>query len=227
MRPTLVLGDAYRLDVDTVWKPTAATPYSKEQTQIILDWDDTLLHTTWLKGNGYDPWTQSPLTETVAKECKNLAKIAIRLLKRAKKHGRVMIITAAIDGWVEASAAKFMPAILPHLMGVPIISARKYAPTPASRCAVLWKRRAFHDQLLCAPPRNVLSIGDGIPEQEAMRAVRRAPHLTLRTKIVKLLDNPCPNTLTEQLRKVLFFISQLVYHPDNLDLKAGLVNLPL
>lgn len=227
MRPTLVLGDARRLDVDTVWTPAAATPYSKEETQIILDWDDTLLHTTWLKDNGYTPWTQSPLTETVAKECKNLARIAIRLLKRAKKHGRVMIITAAIDGWVEASAAKFMPAILPHLMGVPIISARKYAPTPASRCAVVWKRRAFHDQLLCAPPRNVLSIGDGIPEQEAMRAVRLAPHLTLRTKIVKLLDNPCPNTLMEQLRKVLFFISQLVYHPDNLDLKAGLVNLPL
>ena len=46
------------------------------------------------------------------------------MLELAVKYGKVYIITNAAEGWVEFSAAKFMPDVLPVLDKVTIISAR-------------------------------------------------------------------------------------------------------
>ena len=46
------------------------------------------------------------------------------MLEVSVEHGKTYIITNAAEGWVEFSAKKFMPAVLPILQKVSIISAR-------------------------------------------------------------------------------------------------------
>lgn len=47
-----------------------------------------------------------------------------RMLEISVEHGKTYIITNAAEGWVEFSCKKFMPAVLPILQKVNIISAR-------------------------------------------------------------------------------------------------------
>jgi len=51
------------------------------------------------------------------------------MLNLAVSYGKTFIITNAAEGWVQFSAAKFMPSIVPILDKITIISARtKYEP---------------------------------------------------------------------------------------------------
>ena len=83
-----------------VWTPNMKP--KQHNSIIIFDWDDTLLPTTFLTPGGiFDE-----LTEAVEK-------------------GNVHIITNAGRGWVEYSAKRFYPSILPILSKIKIISARR------------------------------------------------------------------------------------------------------
>ncbi len=223
MPPRFVIGDSKNLTADTVWKLGSATPSIKEATQIVLDWDDTLLHSSCLADAGYKLPCLSPLPQAISEDCANLAKMVIRLIKRAKKYARVMIITAADHWWVKACMEKFMPELIPHMNSIDVVSARKYQKTYMS--PIDWKRATFRDELQKDYLRNILSIGDGIPEQEAMRSLG-CPAGVL-TKIIKLLPEPKVEVLIAQLENIIYALPDLLNSGENLDLKTGVVDVPM
>ena len=91
---------------------------------IVLDYDDTLLASSWLAQNGLRLDGTDPVPAEAARQLDSLAESAAALLRLAMGYGQVIIITNAETGWVELSAKKFMPSLLPLLMKVRILSAR-------------------------------------------------------------------------------------------------------
>merc|ERR1719162_1035584 len=92
-----------KLAYNKVWAPQAQRP-PKHQSVIVFDWDDTLLCTSWLNR-----------MEDSAETYEYLRKIAHhvrRVLEVALKSGHTYIITNAMHGWVEYSAAKWVPELL-------------------------------------------------------------------------------------------------------------------
>ena len=223
MPPTCVIGDSKNLTADTVWKLGSANPSVKEDTQIVFDWDDTLLHSSCLADAGYKLPCLSPLPQAISEDCAKLTQMVIRLIKRAKKYARVMIITAADNWWVKACMEKFMPELIQHMDGIEIVSARKYQKIYMS--PIDWKRATFRDELHKDYLRNILSIGDGIPEQEAMRSLG-CPAGVL-TKIIKLLPEPKAEVLITQLENLIYALPDLLNSAQNLDLKTGIVDIPM
>eukprot|EP00356_Strombidium_inclinatum_P012786 CAMPEP_0170493988 /NCGR_PEP_ID=MMETSP0208-20121228/14378_1 /TAXON_ID=197538 /ORGANISM="Strombidium inclinatum, Strain S3" /LENGTH=70 /DNA_ID=CAMNT_0010769973 /DNA_START=1112 /DNA_END=1324 /DNA_ORIENTATION=- len=57
-------------------------------------------------------------------QIRQLEKIAKVVLENSVRYGHTFIITNAGDGWVQFSAKRFMPSLLPVLKEITIISAR-------------------------------------------------------------------------------------------------------
>lgn len=228
------LNDSFGSDVAVVGAPIRSevvwvnTPLSKAETTIVFDWDDTLLASSWLITAGFDTYCLDAPTEEMVERCAPQAAAAKAILERAKSLGEVIIITNSVEGWIEKSCAIFMPAVVPLLRGMHIVYAQnryraRYGPSSA-----VWKEYAFMDEMedsFARPPglvRNLVSIGDGIPEQAAMRAVqivyeamKDGPTLV---KIVKMLDGPNPEVLQKQLEGLDSVLEAIVCQCESLDM---------
>ena len=116
---------------------------------MIFDWDDTLFPSSWvaerklrLDGGPLDADTRASLR---ALEAASLALLSAAL----ESVDRVIVITNAERGWVELSASRFVPGLLPYLSRITIVSARsdyesRYPDDPLS-----WKMAAFTDMTQC------------------------------------------------------------------------------
>jgi len=191
-------------------------------TLFILDWDDTLLPSSWLHQNGIsmnpssmDMGAKQHHTEV----CETVAPHVADLITRAKEFGQVMIVTNATKSWVEHGCALFMPSILTLILSLPIISAADlYEYTSSNPMA--WKRIAFQNDVLylafCGQPittRTVISIGDGEPERQAVHTLASSPYGSIVAKSLKFRDKPSPVMLVEELKATLkvipFFVASL------------------
>lgn len=99
---------------------------SPSQAVIIYDWDDTLCPSHWiqsqrprmsfLKPAPDEEWAQKPLRELEAQVTK--------LLTMSLELGRVVIVTNALEPWVETSCVNFLPGLLPVLEKIEVVYAR-------------------------------------------------------------------------------------------------------
>ena len=105
-----------------VWTPNMKP--KQHNSIIIFDWDDTLLPTTFLTPGGiFDE--DMDLNEIDSQKLLKLEELVSKILTEAVEKGNVHIITNAGRGWVEYSAKRFYPSILPILSKIKIISARR------------------------------------------------------------------------------------------------------
>ena len=85
------------------------------------------------------------------------------------KYGKTYIITNAGEGWVQFSAQKFMPSVVPVLSQITIISARaKYEKLTKDYSK--WKLHAFletQSHLGDAQIKNIIALGDNQLEIDA------------------------------------------------------------
>jgi hypothetical protein len=127
---------------------------------IVFDWDDTLLASTDLSCYGYGIDTNEGFAPAVETELKALERSVADLLKLAIDSGPVFIVTNSEAGWVQLSARRFLPAVLPLLDHITIISARSmyerlYPNSPAD-----WKVQAFLNMNGSFEGRTIMSFGD-------------------------------------------------------------------
>jgi len=97
-----------------------------EQTVIIFDWDDTLCPSNWIRENrpALSFFKPCPADEKYQRPLRELQKHAEAVLKLALKLGKVIIVTNAMDPWVETSCRNFLPQLLPYVADIPVIYAR-------------------------------------------------------------------------------------------------------
>jgi len=223
-------------------KPSAT--YSPN-TVIMFDWDDTLLASSFLSARGYRvDCVESPATvgdSSDAAQLRAQEQCVVALLTLALSYGTVNIVTNAEVGWVELSAQKFMPSVLPLLQKVNVLSARSTFEPAYPEAPLKWKYYAFHDRLRSVfgdscmdsraaeadiamqhvaheMKRNIVSFGDSHVEREAIRAVTRGV-LGWRCKSVKFAERPTVEQLRRQLELVTNCFHYIATHPADLDLQ--------
>jgi len=201
-----------KLSDEKVWVP-AAQRAPKHQTVIIFDWDDTLLCTSFLARNEH-----RSLHPTTWRHLQSIEKAAGRLLERAIEMGNTFIITNAIKGWVEHSAARWAPGLLPMLEKVRIISARSRYEPVYPRDVSKWKISAFLDlqrELSLPVVTNLTSLGDAHYEMEATRIMgKKFDEACVKT--VKFQEAPTPDELLKQLELVERSFESVVGNARNL-----------
>mmetsp|Transcript_87073 Transcript_87073/g.198742 ORF Transcript_87073/g.198742 Transcript_87073/m.198742 type:complete len:223 (+) Transcript_87073:115-783(+) len=195
---------------------------------IIFDWDDTLFPTSALAELGYDlsgpaPEAGSRLAEVLSEH----ARETWATLELASQFGTPMIITAAEEGWVQQTCAKYMPSVLAALHGpdswVRVVSARSTYEPLGFEGSFEWKKRAFaaaarrHYGKALGCKRHIVSIGDAEYERMAVQAT--AAELGLLSKSLKLLTAPSFARITEESGLMRQTLDHLVNHHDELDLQ--------
>jgi hypothetical protein len=221
------------LGASTESLPAAVAP-SRHQTAIILDWDDTLLCSTWLANNDLRLDNVYMLKHEHRQELLELEKRVQLFLERAiSLASSVFLVTNAETGWVELSCERFLPGIAALLPKVKVVSARsKYEENyPNQPCQ--WKVQAFREEL-CefirlsnetmmeteggdAKIANVISIGDSHHEREALHIVT-SEWDNILVKSVKFVERPDMEVLRKQIDLIHGCIEYICQHGGDLDL---------
>lgn len=196
------------------------------RTIIFLDWDDTLLCSSVLSGNGIKLDSNLEGAADLMQQLDELSTSIINVLNIAKTYGDVHIVTNGETGWVQLSAQKFVPRVVPLLDTVTVLSARSTFENRFPDSPMQWKFHAFQRSLaeLYSDPdciKNVLSFGDSHAEREAIRAVTRGLPYT-RTKSIKFAERPSIEQLQRQLELVGNCFQYISNHEEDLDLCMSL-----
>lgn len=157
-----------------------------------------------------------------------LANSVVRLLNDAKRvASQVMIITNAETGWVELSAAKFMPDVLPVLRDIPVLSARSTFEPEYPDNPLDWKMAAFEQEVQrfvkasTAAKKHVISIGDSIHERSALMAAMERVEDGV-TKSIKFVERPTVDQLMRQVDIMRSCIASVVAEKDPMDLMLSI-----
>ncbi|CAJ1449625.1 unnamed protein product, partial [Effrenium voratum] len=89
-----------------------------EETLFIFDWDDTVLPSSWVQGQGLRLDESSEVLAWHREQLSQVAAAAAETLRLAKQLGTVVLITNAERGWIELSCQKFLPTLFPVLESV-------------------------------------------------------------------------------------------------------------
>jgi hypothetical protein len=195
-----------------------------KETVIVFDWDDTLLCSSFLSSKGLRLDTDRSKHPELDSPLKELETSAVAVLTLALTYGAVHIITNAETGWVQLSAQKFMPGVLPLLAKVSVISARSTYEAMFPDSPLKWKYYAFQERLSptfnsdSKKEKNIISFGDSHVEREAVRAVTRGyPHT--KCKSVKFAERPSLEQLRRQIELVTNCFQYIHNHEGDLDLQ--------
>lgn len=208
--------NAFGKNASLLQKKQQARKACKGQTVSIFDWDDTLLCTSWLR--------QMDLNEGVDGVLLKIAAHTKFLLEAALRLGHVYIVTNATTGWVESTAANFVPELMPVLTKIRIISARdKYGPLFPDDMKQ-WKVQAFRairrqlsSQVGAPPITNVVSLGDNEFEMLAARImVEECEDPSPVLKTVRFQQHPTPKEHLKQVQKVAQSIERIVKSSNEL-----------
>lgn len=121
------LKPSVKQTIESMCSNTSQSEYFKpEQTIILFDWDDTLCPSNWIRENrpALSFFKPAPQDDKYQKPLRELQKQVEAVLKLALKMGKVIIVTNAMEPWVETSCRNFLPLLMPIVMTIPVIYAR-------------------------------------------------------------------------------------------------------
>jgi hypothetical protein len=176
---------------------------TRDNTIIILDWDDTLYPTSWVIKNNIDI-TDSKIRKKYIGEFMNLDIYISKLLLSLKKYGEVVIITNAMLSWVTLTLT-VLPLTNKIVNNLELISAReKYSKLSEMTD---WKKHTFNElmnrKLKKKEYNNLISIGDSKYEHNAL--INLYHHKLIPNKyikIVRLIRNVNYDELIEELKRL-------------------------
>mmetsp|Transcript_24371 Transcript_24371/g.40399 ORF Transcript_24371/g.40399 Transcript_24371/m.40399 type:complete len:261 (+) Transcript_24371:53-835(+) len=108
---------------------------------LIFDWDDTICPSSFVDQWKIEHFQELPLP--IQKLFTEVGRCAEKCLEAASKYGEVIIITNSDDGWVQFSAERFVPNLLPVIGKYRIISARTRYERFYPNEPLCWKAAAF------------------------------------------------------------------------------------
>eukprot|EP00932_Pfiesteria_piscicida_P016950 SRR837773.3855.p1 GENE.SRR837773.3855~~SRR837773.3855.p1 ORF type:complete len:252 (+),score=73.62 SRR837773.3855:127-882(+) len=199
------------------------SPFAPEDTILIFDWDDTVLPSTWLAEQGLRLDDASVASEVQRDSLDALAARAVETLSVAKRHGTVVLVTNAEEGWIEMSCSKFIPALLPVLADIKKLSARSTYEVQGVESPFEWKYLAFESEIgsFCRKSadrrKNVISVGDSAHEREALiRVTERLQNCCIKS--LKFAERPGVENLLKEHLLISGCFKHIVDHDGNLDL---------
>lgn len=189
---------------------------------VCFDYDDTIFPSTYLSKNGYSLNDNMVRINEVEEQLEKFESIAYELLSTALSYSGVAIVSNSQTGWIQQSAEKFIPKLLPLLNKCTIISARSTYENLYPGNQIKWKFHAFQDLLKNnGGTYNIISFGDSFIERAAILAVTRDLPNT-KTKSVKFVENPTANQLCQQQELITNCYKCIYTHNNDLDLMLTL-----
>ena len=201
----------------------------------LIDWDDTILPTTWLRNGGYLAGTvvemeNAPKLLTIppslAAAIFEIERQALALIEAAEKMGTVIFVTNSSSQWIPFTVKRFVPTLLAPAMNrfemhsarpeaverELALSARNVLYVPAM--GVNWKCDKFDKLAARSRYTDFVSIGDGMAERVAVLALRRLGC----AKAVRLDPQPTITLMIDQLSHLKKFIGGIVHESRSGDI---------
>uniref|UniRef100_A0A6C0BF89 FCP1 homology domain-containing protein n=1 Tax=viral metagenome TaxID=1070528 RepID=A0A6C0BF89_9ZZZZ len=133
------------------------------KTLIILDWDDTLFPTSWTTKNDIKLSNHKNRYKYIDK-FDELDKLLSDTLIISNKCGKTIIVTNALNSWIEISSS-VLPLTKNIMKSMDIISARERYQEYSDINE--WKKRTFEDEV-SSSYNNIISMGDADYEYNAL-----------------------------------------------------------
>lgn len=136
--PAARLKPSVRETIESITSTGSQAEYFKpEQTIILFDWDDTLCPSNWIRENrpALSFFKPCPTDEKYQRPLRELQKHVEATLRLALKMGKVIIVTNAMEPWVETSCRNFLPALVPIVSQIQVIYARSVFDTMTCEAA--------------------------------------------------------------------------------------------
>jgi len=207
-------------------QPVKETKFQMEETFFVFDWDDTVLPSTWVNRQGLRLDTGSAPSCSQRALLAEVAATAGRLLRAARRHGTVVLVTNAERGWIELSCQKFLPTLAPMLESVKMVSARTTYEGTTGPSPLEWKLRAFEDEIAShfgsdvlmdqEKRKNIFSLGDSVHEREALLRAT-SPLCNCHSKSLKFVERPDISQICKQHELITDNFENIVHHNGNLD----------
>jgi len=161
------------------------------RTLFLIDWDDTILPTSWLRSGGYLAGTVvemetspklRPIPASVAADLLQIEARALALVEAAERLGTVVFVTNSSSQWIPFTMNRFFPTMLALAMGR--FEAHSARPAEVEQAASLrsviylpamgvnWKCVKFRKLADRAQFTNFISVGDGQAERTAVLALK-------------------------------------------------------
>lgn len=190
--------------------------FNKNNSIVILDWDNTLFPSTWVTQN-YINLNDVETRYKYLDFFSELDDLIFELLKKISSKSKVIIVTNALPIWIKISSS-VLPKTQNLLKNISIISARKNFQKVSSD-ATEWKTLAFHEEvekeLSINTKQNIISIGDASYEYKALISLYNKNRIL---KSMKFLENPSHEILKEQLEVLNDNIDSMIDYSKHLDL---------
>jgi hypothetical protein len=193
-----------------------------------FDWDDTLLCSSYLMSHKLHVLSTDEELRSHFDALNKVANAVINLLAIALQFSPVCIVTNAQDGWIQQSAQRFLPSVIPWLRHVDIISARSMYEQKHPNTPVIWKYAAFKDILNTTVlqglmyQKNVLNFGDSMVERDAILAATR-DHMFIYTKSLKFQHQPSIDLIIEQLVITSQYFEVIYEHTGHMDTSLAIM----
>jgi len=234
-----------------LFEQTDQTDEDQKDTILIFDWDDTLCPTAWAErtlGFDDDMNVVTPLNLRQKQELDGLSQRIERLLTSAMMFGTVVIVTNADRPWVSVMCGILLPRIKDLIDSIPVYYAGEFLSYDDSytlsrvKLMVGGKAKAMRSAITefygQRGWKNIISIGDAIWELKAIKEVVTQRQLeievarrqgkstpveedTLRTKTIKLVENPTLFHLQLQLATVSKWLPDLIDADCDIDVDLG------
>ena len=171
---------------------------------MLLDWDDTILPTTWLLSGQHSP-------SQVLHAMVSLDQVIVRWLRllETQFNTHVVMVTNAAEEHVQHSLRRYLPHTRAAILArhIPIVSARDLYSGLHPHSTSTWKKLAFHRVLaqlakMHSLPRHtrVLIFGDGPDEMAAGEGLKKHG---MDVVLLKGAPTPSPQVVEEQLDGVI------------------------
>jgi hypothetical protein len=186
-----------------------------QSTLVILDWDDTLLTSTFL--DHHAPIGDVQRTEIYKDQLEKLQNIVISFLECVNRIGKVIIITNSEEGWVKLSSEQYMPAVWKciNMLNIPIISARSAYEVLFPMEPYYWKFWAFMTYIQ-PHHKTLVSFGDAISDHQVTWHVGKYLK-NMVVKNIKCLQAPTIDELCDQTCCIISRLNSI--HILNCDLE--------
>eukprot|EP00428_Durinskia_dybowskii_P015351 CAMPEP_0170212508 /NCGR_PEP_ID=MMETSP0116_2-20130129/5872_1 /TAXON_ID=400756 /ORGANISM="Durinskia baltica, Strain CSIRO CS-38" /LENGTH=406 /DNA_ID=CAMNT_0010463047 /DNA_START=38 /DNA_END=1256 /DNA_ORIENTATION=+ len=203
----------------------ACSDDDEQDSLIIFDWDDTLFPTSWLAQRGLlFAEDLSSFTESQRNDMSKLADSVAATLTKAMMHGKVVIVTNAVAGWVQDSCLRLLPSLAAVVAEVEVFSARSAfeptglrSPTDWKICAFRAEVTAFCQGLSADQHVNIISAGDSVHEHCALLQATSEREQCF-AKSLKFAPKPNVQLLVEEHRLAAGSFEEIMTFDGDLDI---------
>ncbi len=182
----------------------------------IVDYDDTILPSTFINTLGIDINTQFSIPLNIIHELAILSNLLIKFFDKMLEYGKIYIVTNANIPWVHITCSKFLPLLYYKIFNNPnivIISAKTLYEYIFPNEPIQWKNYVIRNILIdnqCNNMNNLhlISFGDSIIEKIAVEDAT-IDFLNI-AKIIKLVEEPSILNLIYQYTNILSTLDEIV-----------------